>query len=131
MDRIMRSKKKFLDAVTRSTRGFKTEKNLATLQKFLVDFYNEISSRNFFRFFCNEISSGNFFQIFFNEISSENFFRIFFNKISSGNFFRIFCNEISSLRNGSGRLVKALGLVGVEKQLFLFGKSQIFLGIKN
>jgi hypothetical protein len=36
----MRSKKKFLDAVTRSTRGFKTEKNLATLQKFLVDFYN-------------------------------------------------------------------------------------------
>ena len=40
MDRIMRSKKKFLDAVTRSTRGFKTEKNLATLQKFLVDFYN-------------------------------------------------------------------------------------------
>ena len=110
---------------------FDAQKNLPTLQKVLVAFYNEIISRNFFRFFCNEISSGNFFQIFFNEISSENFFRIFFNKISSGNFFRIFCNEISSLRNGSGRLVKALGLVGVEKQLFLFGKSQIFLGIKN
>ena len=97
---------------------FDAQKNLPTLQKVLVAFYNEIISRNFFRFFCNEISS-------------ENVFRIFFNKISSGNFFRIFCNEISSLRNGSGRLVKALGLVGVEKQLFLFGKSQIFLGIKN
>ena len=70
-------------------------------------------------------------EIFFNEISSENFFRIFFNNFSIGNFFRIFCNEISSLRNGSGRLVKALGLVGVKKQFFLFGKSQIFLGIKN
>ena len=110
---------------------FDAQKNLPTLQKVLVAFYNEIISRNFFRFFCNEISSGNFFQIFFNEISSENFFRIFFNKISSGNFFRIFCNEISSLRNGLGRLVKALGIVGVGKQFFLFGKSQIFLGIKN
>ena len=86
----MPSKKKFSRADTLTTTGFKTEKNLATLQKFLVAFYNEISSRILFRFFCNEISSGNFFQIFFNEISSENFFRIFFNKITVEIFFEFF-----------------------------------------
>ena len=41
-------------------------------------FFNEISSRIFFRIFFNEISSANVFLIFFNEFSSGIFFQVFF-----------------------------------------------------